>query len=273
MKNGVELDLEQICRQVCGLVQDVSAFLEKENKGFSRSSVDYKGLNNLVSYVDKEAEQKLVTGCRQILPQATFLTEEGTVSAEESATSPLTWIIDPLDGTTNFVHKVPVFGISVGLVQAGKPILGVVSHVPDNQLFYAWEKGGAWCNGKKIHVSSVGSLDQSLLATGFPYYTFEELPQYLNILNYFMQNTHGLRRLGSAAIDLAYVASGVFEGFFEFNLSPWDVAAGICLVREAGGQVSDFSGKDNALFGKQIVAAGPVFAQFQQAIESRWNKA
>lgn len=271
MKRGEELDLETICKQVCRLVEDVARFLEEENKRFSKESVQYKGLNNLVSYVDEEAEKKIVAGCRAILPKANFLTEEGTVAASEGSEEDYTWIIDPLDGTTNFVHRVPIFGISVGLVYKGTPILGVIAHVPDHQLFYAWEKGGAWCNGKRIHVSPVGTLGESLLATGFPYYTFEQLNDYLNILHYFMQNSHGLRRLGSAAIDLAYVASGVFEGFFEFNLSPWDVAAGICLVREAGGTVTDFSGNDNALYGKQIVAAGPIHPQFLAEIQTRWK--
>lgn len=272
MKAIEEVDLQQINKQVCVLVQDVGVFLEQENKNFSSSSVTYKGLNNLVSFVDQEAEKKLVAGCRQIFPKASFLTEEGTVEADSSGKSEYTWIIDPLDGTTNFVHKVPVFGISVGLVRNGTPVLGVVSHVPNHKLFYAWEGGGAWCNGKRIQVSPTNRLAESLLATGFPYYTFEELSSYLQILNHFMQNTHGLRRLGSAAIDLAYVASGVFEGFFEFNLSPWDVAAGICLVREAGGTVSDFAGNDNALYGKQIVAAGPIYPEFLEAIKERWQK-
>lgn len=271
MKARVELDLDLVCRQVCTLVQDVSGFLAEENKRFSRSSIEMKGLNNLVSYVDKEAEQKLVSGCRQIFPQAGFLTEEATVEASESGEHEYVWIIDPLDGTTNFVHKVPMFSISVGLVQNGIPVLGVIAHVPDNQLFYAWKEGGAWCNGQRISVSKTNQLSESLLATGFPYFQFDELDAYLRILSSLMHKSHGLRRIGSAAIDLAYVACGIFEGFFEYNLSPWDVAGGICLVREAGGIVTDFSGGDNAVFGKQILAAGPIHKEFLEVIQSQWK--
>lgn len=267
MKGEEEIDLKQVCRQVCNVVEDVAVFLKEENKRFSKDSIEYKGLNNLVSYVDQEAERKLVAGCRQILPGAAFLTEEGTVEPTENE---YTWVIDPLDGTTNFVHKVPMFSISVGLVRNGNPILGVVAHVPDNQLFYAWSGGGAWCNGQRIGVSKTASLAESLLATGFPYFEFDQMEAYLQIIKNLMRKSHGLRRIGSAAIDLAYVANGVFEGFFEYNLSPWDVAGGICIVREAGGIVTDFNGTDNAIFGKQIVAAGPVHAAFLAEIQAHW---
>jgi len=267
------MDLQQICKQVCTLVQDVAVFLEDESKRFSKSSIQYKGLNNLVSYVDQEAERKIVAGCRKILPRAAFLTEEGTVEANQPTAEDLVWIIDPLDGTTNFVHKVPMFSISVGLVKNGVPILGVVAHVPDHQLFYAWQGGGAWCNGQRISVSATQHLGESLLATGFPYFEFDQLDDYLRIIHSLMRKSHGLRRIGSAAIDLAYVACGIFEGFFEYNLSPWDVAGGICLVKEAGGVVTDFSGGQNALFGKQIVAAGPVHGEFLNEIKSNWLKA
>ena len=264
-------DLASVCRDVIALAEKTSAFLAEQNKGFSLSSVEYKGLNNLVSFVDKEAERMVVEGCKAILPEAGFLTEEGTISASEDSKKGLVWIIDPLDGTTNFVHKVPMFSVSIGLVLDGNPILGVVSHVPDKQIFYAWQGGGAWCNGEPIRVSPTAKLAESLLATGFPYFDFEKMDTYLTIMNHLMKNSHGLRRIGSAAIDMVYVASGIFEGFFEYNLSPWDVAAGICIVREAGGTVTDFNGDDNAVFGKQIVAAGPVHAEFLDVIRSRWN--
>lgn len=253
------------------LARETAAFLEAENQKFTKESVEYKGLNNLVSYVDEQAERMVVDGCRRILPEAGFLTEEGTVSASDGAREGLTWIIDPLDGTTNFVHKVPMFSVSIGLVLKGKPILGVVAHVPNKQIFSAWEGGGAWCNGERIYVNPTQRLSESLLATGFPYFEFEKIDAYLNIIHHLMKNSHGLRRMGSAAIDLAYVACGIFEGFFEYNLSPWDVAAGICLVREAGGTVTDFQGEDNAVFGRQLVAAGPVHAEFLEEIRSRWK--
>jgi myo-inositol-1(or 4)-monophosphatase len=169
------------------------------------------------------------------------------------------------------VHGLPVFSVSVGLVWEGNPILGIVAHAPERKIFHAREGGGAWCNGSQIFVSKENQLENSLLATGFPYYDFEQMPQYLSVLDHLMKNSHGLRRMGSSAIDLAYVACGIFDGFFEYNLSPWDVAGGICLVREAGGIVSDFNGTDNTLFGKQIVAGGPVQPALLEAIRERWT--
>lgn len=260
--------LQTLTREVVQLTREVSHFLLEENKAFRRSHVEYKGLNSLVSYVDKEAENRLVSGCRAILPQAGFLTEEGTTGASADGSKGLVWIIDPLDGTTNFVHRLPVFSISVALALDGKPIAGVVAHVPNQEFYRAWKGGGAWCNDEPIRVSPQKELSKSLLATGFPYFEFDAIQSYLAIIHELMKSCHGLRRMGSAAIDLAYVARGIFDGFFEYNLAPWDVAAGICLVEEAGGKVSDFSGAPNALFGRQILAAGPVHDQVQAVIRS-----
>lgn len=261
--------LDLIIRKLRPEVLKTAAFLAEENARFSRTAVEYKGLNNLVSWVDKEAEQQLVDACRTILPEAGFITEEETVAPDQGENE-LVWIIDPLDGTTNFVHQLPEFAISIGLVLRGEPLLGMVAHAAQGKLYHARKGGGAWCNGKQIFVSGVSELQHSLLATGFPYYDFDHMPQYLSVLDFFMKKTHGLRRLGSASIDLALVAEGVFEGFFEYNLSPWDVAGGICLVKEAGGFVTDFRGEENALFGRQIIAAGRVFPEMQKAIQMRW---
>jgi len=271
LPQDIQSRLSEICKQVCTLTESVAIFLETEHQKFSKDSIVYKGFNDLVSFVDKEAEKLIVTGCRKILPEAAFLTEEGTVERGNAESEDLIWIIDPLDGTTNFVHKVPIFSISIGLVYKGKPILGVVVHVPNKQTFYAWSGGGAWCNGNKITVSPVPKLAESLLATGFPYFEFDKIHAYLHIIHDLMRKSHGLRRMGSAAIDLAYVACGIFEGFFEYNLSPWDVAAGICIVQEAGGTVTDFEGNENAIYGRQIVAAGPVHAEFLAEIQSKWD--
>ncbi len=262
-------ELDSICSRLLPAVEKTAQFLLDERQRFRQESVEYKGMNNLVSYVDKEAEKIMVRACREVLPEAGFITEEGTVDPTDGQSS-LVWIIDPLDGTTNFVHGLPVFSVSVGLVWQGNPILGIVAHAPERKIFHAREGGGAWCNGRQIFVSKEKKLENSLLATGFPYYDFEQMPQYLSVLDHLMKNSHGLRRMGSSAIDLAYVACGIFDGFFEYNLSPWDVAGGICLVREAGGIVSDFNGTDNALFGKQIVAGGPVQPALLEAIRERW---
>jgi len=268
----IQNQLPEICRMVCEAAEKVSIFLQTENQKFSNSSVVYKGFNDLVSYVDREAEMQIVAACKSILPQAGFQTEEGTVESGAKDSADLVWIIDPLDGTTNFVHKVPIYSISIGLVYKGTPILGVVVHVPNKQTFYAWQGGGAWCNGEKIAVSPVSKLGESLLATGFPYFEFEKIHAYLDVIHNLMRKSHGLRRMGSAAIDLVYVACGIFEGFFEYNLSHWDVAAGICIVQEAGGKVTDFNGEANAVYGRQIVVAGPVHGELLREIQKEWFK-
>lgn len=261
-------ELAQIGKRTKELVKEVGGFIREEAAKFDPSKIEEKGLNDLVSYVDKEAEQKLVDGLKIILPQAGFIAEEGTATANDELYK---WIIDPLDGTTNFMHRLPVFSISVALISEERLILGVVYEINRDELFYAHKDGGAWLNDKKITVSTIPHLSQSLLATGFPYHNFKRLDTYLDMLKYFMKHTHGLRRMGSAAVDLAYVACGRFQGFFEYNLNPWDVAGGAFIVQEAGGVVVDFKGGDNFLFGRSIIAAGMVKEELHNAIDSIWN--
>ncbi len=251
------MNLELITRQVCEIVREASAFIQEEARSFGAEKIEYKDVNNLVSYVDKEAEKMLVTRLRELLPEAGFITEEGT-AGEPGDPAALNWIIDPLDGTTNFIHRLPIYCVSVGLAQGKTPIAGAIHEPNLDEMFYAWKDGGAWCNGKRLQVSAVEKLSESLLATGFPYYRFAKHRLYMDILEILMKKTHGIRRLGAAAVDLAYVAAGRFEGFYEYNLHSWDMAAGVLLVKEAGGTVTDFHGSDNYLFGGDIIAcAGP----------------
>jgi len=245
------MNLQKITAEVNQLVLSVGDYILKEREGFDTTIVVEKGLNQLVSFVDIEAEKQLVKGLSSILPEAGFITEENTVNKPNET---LNWIIDPLDGTTNFIHNLPVFSISIALMQGKDILVGAVYELGKKDLFAAWQNGGAWCNGIKIEVSKETMLSKSLIATGFPYYDFDQMEAYLNTLKYLMKETHGLRRLGSAAVDLAYVACGKFEGFFEYGLHPWDVAAGCLLVKEAGGFVSDFEGKTDFIFGKTIIA-------------------
>jgi myo-inositol-1(or 4)-monophosphatase len=214
----------------------------------------------------------LVTGLREILPAAGFLTEEGTTEGLVLPENPqhLRWIIDPLDGTTNFIHQLPIFAISIALMQENEVLVGVVHEVNRDECFYAWLSGGAYCNGAPIAVSPARTLGESLLATGFPYYNFDRIQAYLAILNELMRHTHGLRRMGSAAVDLAYVACGRFEGYFEYNLKPWDVAAGVLIVQEAGGKVGDFKGGRDYVFGRQLVAANAVYDELLAVIQQHW---
>lgn len=265
------MNLQEITIKVCNLAKAVGHFIQTEAQYFSQEKVEEKSFNQLVSYVDKTAEEKLVAGLTEILPEAGFIAEEATVVTE---TKQLMWVIDPLDGTTNFVHQLPVYSISVALMENGVPIIGVVFEPNRHELFYAWQNGGAYLNGRRIHVSNNQSLSQCLLATGFPYYDFVQMPLYLNTLQEFLKVSRGMRRMGSAAVDLAYVACGRFDGFFEYGLSPWDVAGGVLLVTEAGGKVTTFSGQPDAIFGKEIVAASSgVFEEFASVIRNGFQKA
>lgn len=262
------MNLAQVEKQVIELCAEVGEFIRKENKNFDRSKIEQKdSFSNLVSYVDKEAEKRLVDALGKILPGSGFIGEEGT---ETTGTNEYQWIIDPLDGTTNFLHGLPIFAISIGLLRKDKTILGIVYEVSHQECFHAIEGGKAYCNDKVISISPIKTLNESLLATGFPYYHTEKKENYLEIIRIFLEQTHGIRRLGSAAIDLAYVACGRMEGFFEYNLKPWDVAGGAFILQQAGGVVTDFSGGDNFLFGGELCAAGHVHAEMLRVIKEKW---
>lgn len=261
------MDLNQIKQQVIELSLECGSFIRKERETFNWSKVESKGTNDLVSYVDKEAEKQMVARLSQLLPEAGFITEEGTASANGEE---LLWIIDPLDGTTNFIHNLPCYSTSIALASGKELILGVVFDIGQNDCYHAHKGGGAFMNDQPISVSPNTDLSNGLVATGFPYYNFEKLGDYMNILTDLMQHCHGLRRWGSAAIDLAYVASGRFDAFFEYNLNPYDVAAGAHILQEAGGIVTDFSGGDNYLFGREIIAANTCHQQIFDVIHKHW---
>lgn len=265
------MDLKSIDLEVVDVCRAVARFIQTERENFDTTRVEQKEkFNNLVSYVDKESEKKLVSVLSKILPQAGFITEEGTV--EQSKSNEYNWIIDPLDGTTNFLHGLPVYAISVGLSYKQEVILGVIHDVVHNDSYHAIREGDAYCNNKKIHVTAAKSLSDSLLATGFPYFQFDKADAYLNIIKTFLDKTHGIRRLGSAAMDLAYVASGRLEGFFEYNLNPWDVAAGTFIVQQAGGKVTDFKGGNNFLFGGELCASNTtIHEEMLRVIQQNWK--
>lgn len=263
----MSINLNQVLEDVKAAALEAGAFIRQEASGFDMDKVELKGKNDLVSYVDKETEKKLVKSLKQIVPQAGFITEEGTTAQEKAH---YRWVVDPLDGTTNFIHGLPVFSVSIGLMQDAEVVLGLVYEVNRDECFYATSGEGAFCNGKAIHVTPAESIDEALLATGFPYHNFEKLDQYLAILNQLMKHCHGLRRMGSAAVDLAYVACGRYEGYFEYNLNPWDVAAGTLIVEEAGGIVTDFKGGRDFVFGRELVAANAIQPQLLDIIKRYW---
>ena len=264
------IDLLQILEQTEKVAREAGAFIRKERKSFDLKNVETKGLNDLVSYVDKEAEKMIVDRLSLILPEADFITEEGT---GETNGKEYTWIIDPLDGTTNFIHGLPIFSVSIGLRYRKEIVLGVVYEVNFDECFYASKGNGAFCNGERICVSPAKTLGESLIGTGFPYSAFGQIDNYLGVLRLLMEKCHGLRRMGSAAVDLCYVACGRQDGFFEYDLKPYDVAAGIIIIQEAGGRVSDFEMGDDFLFGRKIVATnGLIHDELGQDIQKMWNK-
>lgn len=237
-----------LLEQVIHCAKQAGAFIKQERGHFDYNSVEIKGLNDLVSYVDKGAEKLITDNLALIFPEAGFIVEENTRNEKKE----YNWIVDPLDGTTNFVHGIACFAVSIALEHQGEVILGVVYEVSRDECFSAFKGQGAFLNGKPIQVSKRKTLSESLIATGFPIYNFSRLENYLTALKTFMHQTHGLRRIGAAAADLCYLACGRVDAFFEYNLNAWDVAAGALIVQEAGGKVTDFSGGNTWLFGKEI---------------------
>jgi myo-inositol-1(or 4)-monophosphatase len=226
------------------------------------SRVSYKGEVDLVTDYDTRAEALIVAALRRAFPDHDIHTEEqGIVETGNGDESPLYWLIDPLDGTTNFAHRFPVFAVSLALVRRSpaqnsqhQPLVGVIYDPTRDECFTAVQGQGAALNGKPIHVSDTSTLDAALLATGFPYDRRTRPDNNTGHLAHFIRRCQGIRRAGAAALDLAYVASGRLDGFWELRLHPWDVAAGILLVGEAGGRVSDLAGGENYVLGEEIVA-------------------
>lgn len=259
------MELGELSSKVAEVARKTGAYLKEAQKNFNRSQVEIKSKNALVSDVDRSAEKLIVKELRSLVPEAAFLTEEQTTKQQENA--PLLWVIDPLDGTTNFVHGLPIYSVSIALLQEGEPIVGVVYEVGLDECFTAFKGGGASLNSTPISVSSATALEDTLLATGFPYYNFSKLQGFQDTLAYFYQHTRGVRRIGTAAVDLAYTACGRFDAYFEYGLHPWDVAAGILLVREAGGKVTNFENTEKPIPSKSIIAANkPIHAFVYECI-------
>ncbi|HJZ40679.1 MAG TPA: inositol monophosphatase family protein [Bacteroidales bacterium] len=254
------MDYKALCQASVEIAVEAGDFIFSRLNSISPREVETKGRHNFVTEVDKEAEILIIGKLKTLVEGAGFIAEEGTSSLRGEKYN---WVIDPLDGTTNFIHGAPPVAVSIALVENDIPVTGVVYEIWMKEAFYAWKDSAAYLNGKEIRVSATSGVKDALIATGFPYHNYDRLEGFMKSMDYFFGNTHGVRRLGSAATDLAYVACGRFEGFYEYNLSPWDVAAGALIVTRAGGRVSDFNGGDGFLFGKEIVASNKkVFDEF-----------
>ena len=258
------MNYKELCYSVQDIAREAGSFIRTEGEKVTIEDIEFKGATSLVTYVDKTAEANIVTALRRLIPEAGYVTEEGTAGSNNEK---FTWVIDPLDGTTNFLHGIAPHSVSIGLLEDGIPVIGVVYEVKQDEMFYAWKDSPAFLNGKEIKVSPTKDLQNALIGTGFPYYDFDRVDNYIAAMKELMKKTRGLRRFGSAAVDLSYVAAGRFNAFYEHALHAWDVAAGAFIVQQAGGKVTDFNGGQNWLFGGEIVAAaGNVFDDFYSIV-------
>lgn len=256
---------QNITNEVIQLARSTGAYLTAEQRSLQREEIELKGTRNYVTYIDKEAERMLVDGLSRILPEAAFLTEEETVIYEQREYS---WIIDPLDGTTNYVHGDSPYSVSIALMHETKVILGVVFDPVADQLFVATGNGAATLNGEPLGVSRQESLTNAYIGFGIPYSLDSRGETILvNAMKQFRNCSFRIK--GSAALEICYVAAGISDAYFHSGLSPWDVAAGAFILECAGGRCSDFSGGDHFLFGKEMVASnGSIHQEIMQSIIS-----
>lgn len=258
------MNYKDICQEVAKLAQSTGEKL-KEYRKANGLVIESKGHNDFVTQMDKYSEKLLVEGLEKILPEAGYITEESTRTDRGETYN---WVVDPIDGTTNFIHNMPPYAISIGLMENERIVVGVVYELSRCELYSAWLGGGAYLNGEPIKASKAPAVGNALVATGFPYNNFDRMDGYMKSLNKLMVDAQGVRRIGSAATDLAYTAAGRFDVFYEYDLKPYDVAAGSLLVTEAGGKVCDFNGNSNYLFGREIVASnGILHDEFMQIIK------
>ena len=263
------MELRELCKDVYTIAKEAGSMIRNNLNHIASDEIKNKGLHDFVTYVDLNSEKLIINRLREILPESGFITEEKTLQKQHDLYN---WIIDPLDGTTNYIHGVSPFAVSIALMEKDEIVLGVVYEISHDECFNAVKDEPAFLNGKTIHVSDCKNIENALISTGFPYSDFIRLDPFINSLKYFMKNSHGVRRHGSAATDLAYVASGRFDAFYEYGLNPWDVAAGAIIVKQAGGFVSDFNGKNNYIFGKEIIASNLKLSnEFQKKVSDFMN--
>ena len=237
--------------------------INRASLDIDKLTVKSKNHNDFVSEVDRAAEDAIIEILLEAYPSHEILAEESGVRGE----SEYQWIIDPLDGTTNFLHSFPQYAVSIALLHKGVLNQAVIYDPVRNDLFTATKGRGAYLNDRRLRVTKETHLKNALIGTGFPYTNFAHIDAYMGMFRDLIQKTAGLRRPGSAALDLAYTAAGRFDGFFEIGLKPWDIAAGCLLVQEAGGLVGDFEGNENYLASGNIIAGNPkVFGQLLQVI-------
>lgn len=258
------LDLQQLTADVCRLATSVGHFLKEERKNFNRESVVKKHEHDYVSYVDKETEHKLVAALNDLLPEAGFIAEEGSATYNDE---PYCWVIDPLDGTTNYIHDNAPYCVCISLRNREELLLGVVYEVCRDECFYAWKGGKAWLNGEPLQVSTVNELTDAFIIVELPYNDKEYKQTAMHLLNEFYGKVGGIRMNGSAAAAICYVAAGRFDAWMEAFLGKWDYSAAALILLEAGGEVTDFYGDRHFIEGHHIIATnGHLHALMQQKV-------
>jgi len=244
-----------------------SQIINRASHDVEHLKITTKQQSDFVTEVDKAAEAAIIDVLREAYPEYGILAEESGLTAGEGEGSEYQWIIDPLDGTTNFIHGFPQYAVSIALAYKGQLNQAVVYDTTRNEMFTASKGGGAFLNERRIRVTKCLKLEDALIGTGFPYRSFEHADAYLGMFKELAQRTSGIRRPGAASLDLAYVASGRLDGFWEFGLSPWDMAAGCLLISEAGGLVGDLSGGESYMKTGNLIAGTPkIFSQMLQII-------
>lgn len=248
------MDLKQITLQVCQIAKNTGTYLSSERKNFNIANVIQKHSHDYVSYVDREAEKMTVKELQSLLPQAGFVTEEGTV---EQSKEGLNWVIDPLDGTTNYIHDFAPYCVSIALRNGDDLLIGVVYEVCRDECYYAWKSGGAYLNDKQIHVSN-NQIEDAFIGIDLPYNAEAYKTVVLNVIEKLYGKVSSIRLNGSAAMSLCYVAAGRYDGWGEAFISPWDYSAGALIVREAGGKVTDFTGKEDIADTHHIIVTNGI---------------
>lgn len=244
--------------------------MKAELEKVSALDIEVKDMNSLVSYVDKQAEEMIVQALKALTPDAGFITEEDTLDQPDKAQ---VWIIDPLDGTTNYLRKIPHFSTSIALMENGVITLGIVYETMLDIAYTAIKGQGAWMNKVSLSVSKVDKMQDAIVVSGFPYVRSENMESNFNIMKYCVLNCRGFRRLGSAALDLAYVAAGKIDVYYENSLNIWDIAAGVLLVQEAGGKMTDYmGGQDYMGTGSVIAANNHLHPHISEAINHAYEK-
>ena len=283
------MDLQQLTLSVCKVAREAGAYINKERASFSLDKVERKHAHDYVSYVDKGSEQLIVKALRELLPEAGFITEEGTTMEDvrgkmedvrgkmedvrcqmDDGRGKLTWVVDPLDGTTNFIHGFAPYAVSIALCKGREIVVGVVYEIVGDECFYAWQGGGAWMSDgrckmddgrcKMLHVGK-SEINDALLCLQLPYNSDAYKPVIKRLIDHFYGNVGSIRMMGSAAIALCYVAAGRLDAYAERYIGQWDYMAGALIVQEAGGRVTNYAGDDYFMEGDSIVATNGVVHQ------------